>query len=349
VKTRGIARLGMLTVGLGIGAAVAHSPVASADSSTDWLSSIDSLLGGGAVEALVPTSGLNLAISFDGTSLVSAGSANAHTTTGDYGLAIAYGADTNATATGGIGDTAIAEGSGATANAYDGTGDYALADGTNAYANAGGGIGANYDHAIDIGNNELPTTGPYDGAYAGDSDLIGNGNGDTGSYDTAIDIGNNTNDTALGVGGYDGAFSGAGGLVGLTGNGDYDTAINFGNEEGADNGPAAVAGDFDTATTSGNEVGQFLGAFAGLGNGDLASVVGGTSTADAGGEFGTDILGNYDVATVFDPFGTVGSYADAGANASDPGNYDFAGAFADDLNAVATGANYLFEVLPSLF
>ena len=337
----------MLAVGLSLGAAVAHSPVASADSSTDWLSSIDSLLSGGALPA--PASGLDLAISFDGLPLVSDGNAAAETTSGDYGLAIAYGDGAVANATGGTGDTAIAEGTSAVANAYGGTGDYALADGTNAYANAGGGAGANYDHAIDIGNNDIPSSGPYDGAYAGDSDLIGNPNGDTGSYDTAIDIGNNTNDTALGIGGYDGAFAGGGGLVGLTGNGDYDTAISLGNEEGADNGPAAVAGNFDTATVSGNEVGQSVGSFAGLGNGDLASVVGGTSTADAGGDFDTGVLGNFDISTVFDPTGTIGSYADAGANATDPGNYDFAGAFADGVNPVATGANFLFEVLPSLF
>ena len=37
VNSRGIARLGMLAVGLGIGAAWAHPPVASADTSGDLL------------------------------------------------------------------------------------------------------------------------------------------------------------------------------------------------------------------------------------------------------------------------------------------------------------------------
>jgi hypothetical protein len=46
VNTRGVARLGMLAVGLGIGAMWAHTPVAAADSSTDWLTSIDGLLSG---------------------------------------------------------------------------------------------------------------------------------------------------------------------------------------------------------------------------------------------------------------------------------------------------------------
>jgi hypothetical protein len=46
VNARGIAGLGMLVVGLGIGAAVASMPaIASADSS-DWLSSFDNLTSG---------------------------------------------------------------------------------------------------------------------------------------------------------------------------------------------------------------------------------------------------------------------------------------------------------------
>lgn len=43
VNTRGFARLGMLAVGLGIGAMWAHTSVAAAASSTDWLTSIDGL------------------------------------------------------------------------------------------------------------------------------------------------------------------------------------------------------------------------------------------------------------------------------------------------------------------
>ena len=115
-----IGRLGLLAVGVGIGAAVAQTPIASADSSTDWLSSIDSLLGGALPAA--PSSGLDLAISFDGYSLLHEGSAVADTGiagNGNFDLAIAYG-------------------DGAIANAYGGTGDYALADGTNAFSNAGG-------------------------------------------------------------------------------------------------------------------------------------------------------------------------------------------------------------------
>ena len=214
----GFARLGMLAVGLGVGAAMAHSPVASADSSTDWVSSIDSLLGGGALPA--PSSGLDLAISFDGYTLVQDGSALAVTKSGEYGLA-------------------IADGDGAYAQAVGGTGDYALADGTGAEALAGGLIGdsgANYDTAIDIGN----VTYEGDGAYAGDADIVGNNSGGTGSYDTAIDIGNNAN------GGTDGAFAGAGGLTGGVGDGNNDTAVDIGNNSGSYDGSFA---DRATVTT----------------------------------------------------------------------------------------------------
>src|SRR5271163_1105615 len=148
VNARGVARVGILAVGLGIGAAVASSPgIASADSSTDWLSGLGDLLGGGDVPALTTPSSLDLAISYDGTSLFQSGDATATSGTGDF--AIAYGAGANASATGG-------------------TGDYALASGTNALANAGGtstDTGANGDTAIDIGNN--PNGVSSDGAFAG--------------------------------------------------------------------------------------------------------------------------------------------------------------------------------------
>ena len=89
---------------------------------------------------------MDLAISFDGYSLLSEGNAFAYTGAagnGDFDLAIAYGDYANAFATGG-------------------TGDYALADGASALAESGGDVndtGANYDSAIDIGNNDAPSAG----------------------------------------------------------------------------------------------------------------------------------------------------------------------------------------------
>ena len=105
VNVRRFGRLRMLAFGLGVGAAVASaSGVAWADSSTDWLASVDGLLSGTALPA--SSSGLDLAISYDGYSLVQDGNATAYTTTGEDGLAIAEGSGAYAYAGGGIGDFA---------------------------------------------------------------------------------------------------------------------------------------------------------------------------------------------------------------------------------------------------
>lgn len=108
---------------------MAQSPVASADTSTDWMSSIDSLLTGGTMPALA-SSALDYQISFDGYDLfpTTGNLATATTTTGEYGLAIAYGAGAIATATDGTGndgDTAIALGANDTAATGDGNGNFA--------------------------------------------------------------------------------------------------------------------------------------------------------------------------------------------------------------------------------
>src|ERR1700744_1514699 len=165
LNSRAIAQLGTLAVGLGIGMALGASPgAAAADSSTDWLTD---LFGGAALPAPADPS-LNLAISIDGYSLVSEGTASADS---------------------GNGDIAIAYGDGAYASALGGTGDFTLADGSEADAGAGGRShdpGANNDPAIDIGNNP----GFDDAAWAGNSDLNGGTDGGTGSGDPAIDIGN---------------------------------------------------------------------------------------------------------------------------------------------------------------
>jgi len=329
VNVRGFGRLGLLAVGLGIGSAVALSRgVASADSSTDWLSSIDSFVGGGALPA--PSSGMDLAISFDGYSLFSEGSAVANT-----------GAAGN-----GNFDFAIAHGDGAIANAFGGTGDYALADGTDAYANAGGAAGAtgdNFDKAIDIGNNADGTFD--DGAFAGAGNLAypndpGLGSG---SYDTAINFGSD------GVGTQnDGAFAGAGGLVGLGGDGNHDTAINFGNDSNILQGAEAVDGNNDSASYFGNITGFGVSAYAANGDNDIASVVG-PGDALAGGVYDPALVGDHDIATVFDPFGTVGSYAYSGASdPGEPGSFDLASVFGDGLGANATGGNYLVDILPAI-
>jgi len=185
VSIRAITRLGIVAVGLGIGAALASTPgIAAADSSTDWLSSIDTLLAGGPLAA-ADTSATNLAISFDGLTLLQEGTAHAYSGTD--------------------GDFAIADGAGTTATAY-GTGDYAYAEGTDSSATAGGataasGAGGTFDSAFLYGDDSTAFSGgtaadpgTFDSAIViGNSDVASAG-GDVagpGSYDVAYVEGNN--------------------------------------------------------------------------------------------------------------------------------------------------------------
>ena len=305
VNTQAIARLGTLAAGLGIGLVVASTPVvAVADSSADWLSD---LFGGVALPApAVPD--LNLAISIDGYSLVSEGTASADS---------------------GSGDIAIAYGDGAYASAEGGNSDFALADGSEALAQSGGlstDTGANDDIAIDVGNNSIDRD---DAAWAGNSDLNGGTDGGTGSGDTAIDIGNNSDF-------FDSSVAGAGGLVGGVGNGNGDTAVDIGNNSGGVDGPWAVAGNDNFASSFGDDTSVGEGAVAGDGDSNIADSVGPNAYTFADG-------GNSNIAYVFDPFGTgVGSEADAGAY----GNSDLAVVFGDGLTSTsATGGDYLYDIL----
>ena len=101
VVLRHLGRMGMLAVGLGLGAAWAHMPIAAADTSSNNLSSaIDSLLSGASPAATTS----DFQISFNGMDLLpTAGNdAYAFTTAGQYGLAIAYGDGARAYAEGGL-------------------------------------------------------------------------------------------------------------------------------------------------------------------------------------------------------------------------------------------------------
>jgi hypothetical protein len=180
VNSRVIARFGMLAAGVGIGAALAAMPgIASADSSSDWLSSVDSLLGG-AFPAADTSSGVNMAISEDGVTIFQEGTAQAYSgTDGDY--AIAYGAGSTATAYGtdnyadvdGTDSSAVAGGTTA-AGAAGSSDDTAFVDGNDSTAFAGGPGTSDYSEIF--GNN--------DGAFSG-GDAAG-----PGSYDAAYVEGN---------------------------------------------------------------------------------------------------------------------------------------------------------------
>jgi hypothetical protein len=172
VNARGIARLGVLAVGLGIGAVVASGNV-NADSSTDWLASLDSLLGGVPASA-ADTAPLNLAISIDGTTVFQEGSAQASSGT-DGDIAIANGAGASATATG--------------------TDNYADVDGTDSSAVAGG-AGGSDDTAFAFGNDDT--------AFAGGTAA------DPGTFDGSVIFGNDdgaySGGDAAGPGSYDVAY-----------------------------------------------------------------------------------------------------------------------------------------------
>jgi hypothetical protein len=323
VNVRGVGRLGMLAVGLGIGVAVAHSPVASADSSTDWLSSIDSLLGGAVPALSTTTSDLNLAISFDGYSLVSDGSASATTVSGEYGLAIAYG-------------------DGAYAYADNGTGNFALADGTNAGAYAGGaGIasGNNFDTAIDIGNNSSDTdiSDAYDGSY-NSAVQIGNNTGTLdgvyagdGSYNSAIQIGSNT-------GNADGVDAGFG---------SHNTAVDIGSFNGDDSYTLAGEGNDNLAEAVGNQSHSYAGGVvtALYSNDNVAYVLDPTGTdgsfAEAGGT--TTAAGGYDLAAVLGVDDTTASATGAQFL------YDIVTALGNESGTAASTGGGLLGELAGLF
>jgi hypothetical protein len=350
VNTRSIARLGTLAVGLGIGAAWAHTPVASADTSSDWLSAVDGLLSGASPAPVAVT---DFQISFNGTDLFPTlgNEATATTVAGQFGLAIAFGNGANA----------IAEG---------GTGNYALADGTDALAKAGdttvGATGSSFDSAVDIGNNTTTgAVGAPDGAYAGAGSLIGGSVSGTGSsHDTAYDFGNNGLDTEALNGGNSGAFAGDGQLIAASGAGNGDTAYTFGNINGFGDGSASVAGNNDYSSTSGAETGTNEGAFAAFGNNN--SAIADTSyTTDGAGVSATDGNGNYayvfgpdnstadasggnDIAYVSDPFSGATGPADSAVAGGGSFTNDLAEVLLTHGNATADTANLLYDIV-SLF
>jgi hypothetical protein len=301
MNARGIARLGILAVGLGIGAAVASTPgVASADSSTDWWSSIDSLLTAGALPVVPST--LDYQISIDGTDLFPTAGNSATAVSGTGDIAIAFGIGANATAEGGFGDYALADAS------TGGIGASAVAGDT-----AAGATGNNFDFASATGNGSEALSGNE----LGTPDTTGS------SFDFASASGGN--------GGIDGPDEA---IAGQNGSGDIASAVgqNVSSVSGFSK-DAADPNNFDFASATGNNTTPTT---------DLTEALAGGNTEGVGGS-------SYDIATVYDPSGTVGSDAIVGANLTTAGDYDLASVFGDALHATtATGANFLVDILPSL-
>jgi hypothetical protein len=79
----------------------------------------------------------------------------------------------------------------------------------------------------------------------------------------------------------------------------------------------------------------------GAGNGNYAYIVGDGDQAHAGG--GTfDLPGNHDTAEIFGN----SDMATAGGIVADPGSADLASVLGDQLDAVATGGNFLVDMAP---
>jgi hypothetical protein len=342
--------------GFATGAALAFAPLASADTSSGWLSSIDSLLTGGALPAAATS---DFQISYNGMDLfpTTGNLATATTVAGQFGLAIASGDGAKAVAEGGFGDSALASGNNALAEAGSTT---------------SGATTFNFDSATDIGTNAAPSTyvGAPDGAYAGGGSLIGGVDSGASSNDTAQVIGNMSTDTEGLNGGNSGAFAGDSALIGFghtAGNGD--TAYTSGDIHGFGDGSAAVAGSNDSAYTTGTETGTNEGAFSGFGNNNSATAdtnyttdgagVSATdgnnnyalaygpanSTASAGGENTGALAGNNNIAIVNDPFGTSADNASAGSSSTAAGSNDLAEVLYAHGNASAQGGNFLYDII----
>jgi hypothetical protein len=298
VNTRGVGRLAILAVGLGIGAAVASTPgIASADTPADpfsWIAGLDS--GDLSAAALPAASPLDVQISIDGFDLFPTADNGAHATSGMGDIAIAFGADSDASATGGFGDYALADSTGSDgASAIAGD---PLPDAT----------GNNFDFASATGNN-------VDAAAGNDATFTPDTTGS--SFDSASASGNNTGF------GFTDAFAGD------NGSGDVASAVGPNVESFSGRSLDADApANFDSASAIGNNTTPTTD----------------TTEAIAGGGPFADVGGSSDTAFVVDPLGTLGSTATAGLG----NNFDLAGVFGDDLNATATGANFLVDILPSL-
>jgi hypothetical protein len=249
--------LGVVGVGLGIGAAVACTPgIASADSTADPFS----WLGDLAVPAYAPSS-LDLAISFDGYSLVQEGTATAITTSGDYSLAIAYGDESYARASSGIGDIAIADGIN-----------------TGAYVENG-----DFSSATAIGDYDAALTGSNSALSNFDSTAVFGDDGEAFAFDgnllSAVVVGDSTS-YAIATGGND----------------DLASVIDTGSSEDvatAGSGDASVLGNNDIASVigTGSEAESGVGLSSTASNFDLAAAFGDMLDANAtGGNFLVDIL-----------------------------------------------------------
>lgn len=301
VNARGIGPLGLLAVGLGIGAASTATPgIASADSSTDpfsWLGGIDPL-------PAATTPALDIQISIDGTDLFPAtgNTAQAFSGMGDIAIAIGNGSYAGSgagtsmgqTLTPGLFDIAVANGTNSLASAGQGNFDSAFADGANSIAAVGGfnDVSSNGDWAAAIGQNTDAESGVFtnfpsqnDGALVFDpfGTLYSNAQAGDGNSDFASVFGANST-----------AYAGGNGAENAGGpymSGNFDLASVFGNSSHALAGANTGApGDFDLGAVFGDGFGPTTAATGGNFLVDILPSLFGDSATTSGGNFLTDLL-----------------------------------------------------------
>jgi hypothetical protein len=266
VHARGLGRLGLLAVGLGIEAALAASPgIASAD---------------------------DIQISIDGMDLFPTAGNTATATSGMGDIAIAVGANSDAVAEGGFGDfaSAFSTGSaGATAFAGD---------------DAAGATGNNFDFASAVGN-DVDAAAANDSSFpdtTGSSFDFASAVGGNGVFSASVaEAGfNGSGDSASAVG-LD-VISIAGASANAAAPANFDSASALGNlTTPTTNVTDAIAGGGITGLGGSNDLAFIVdpfgtvGGFASAGDGtfDLASVFGDNSSAAAG------FAGNFDLAAAF--------------------------------------------------
>jgi hypothetical protein len=315
----------VLAVGLGIGAVVAATAgTAAADpagtAAADPVLPLDpnvaasfdgaaGTLGTAAADPVSPLDPPDLAISFSGVPLLELGTASA---------------------TSGFGDLAIAIGPNADAKAI-GFGDFASAISTGSESCLECAIAVAGDPIQGVSGNDFDFASAFGKLVDAGAGNPFNADPNTSSFDFA---------SAVGGGGTPPTGSEA--FAGLNGNFDNASVVgqNVFATAGQDACPALVCpvppitpappGNFDSATVLGN----------------LFTAPSSEDEASAGGAAG--LTGSNDTAFVVDPFATTGgTAADAGAEPGvASGSYDLAGALAEGLHAVATGGNFLVDILP---
>jgi hypothetical protein len=339
-------RLGILAVGMGIGAALASTPqVASADSSTDpssWLDQLASGISLPAASAADAASPLDFQISISGYDLFPTVDNTASATSGFGNIAIAIGNGAHADAAGGIFNFALADGTDTSAATPVGADlDFAVAEGTGSSANIG--LGADLDFAFASGAGSSADIGlgaSLDNATAigtGSTAIAGAGSSlsaafaDGTSSDAVAGAGNGNLATALGTNSTAITVLGNGDLATASGGGSATAGGFLANAFAAGVGSTATATGFsDSATALGGDANAQAS-----GIGDLAYIVNTGSALDQATASGGDNL-------IAEIIGT-GSTAEAGF-----GNWDLAAAIGDMLHAMATGGNFLLDIMPSL-